>query len=84
MNSKSSSAYQVIVLDWLCGPGDTLAFQWGTFLFQAGRLHSYQDLLSLPGTRVLENSQMFAGPKHSTYTYARTSTQRNIYRIPLP
>jgi len=39
---------------------------------------------ALPGARLIARQLVFAGPDPSVYAYARVSTQRNVYRIPVP
>ena len=42
------------------------------------------DVASTPGVRVIPHGGIFGGPRPTLYAYTRTTTHRNIYRIPLP
>jgi DNA-binding winged helix-turn-helix (wHTH) protein/Tol biopolymer transport system component len=46
-------------------------------------IQSEADLLSLPGTRILEG-MISPGPDSSRYAFTKQSVHRNIYRIPTP
>jgi hypothetical protein len=40
---------------------------------------------ALPGAQLVsEVARMFPGPTPSTYAFVKVSTQRNIYRVPVP
>lgn len=43
-----------------------------------------RDLLALPGVQILEQTDIFPGPTSSVYAFAKTATQRNLYRIRIP
>jgi Tol biopolymer transport system component len=42
------------------------------------------DTAALPGARLIAQQQVFVGPNPSVYAFTRVTTQRNIYRIPVP
>ena len=42
------------------------------------------DVASIPGVLVIPHGGIFPGPTPSLYAYTRTTTHRNIYRIPVP
>jgi dipeptidyl aminopeptidase/acylaminoacyl peptidase len=42
------------------------------------------DIASIPGVQVIPHGGIFPGPAPSLYAYTRTTTHRNIYRIPVP
>jgi hypothetical protein len=37
----------------------------------------------LPGPRVIEHGSLLTGPDPSTFVFAKTDLQRNLFRIPL-
>jgi hypothetical protein len=45
---------------------------------------SLAEAAALPGARVIREPLAFAGPNLSVYAFPRVTTQRNIYRIPVP
>jgi eukaryotic-like serine/threonine-protein kinase len=45
---------------------------------------SEQEILKLPGARVISSRNVVPGPTAETYAFTRQSVQRNLYRIPLP
>ena len=47
-------------------------------------LPSEQEILKLPGARVIPLRNVVPGPTAETYTFTRQSVQRNLYRIPIP
>ena len=47
-------------------------------------LPSEQDILKLPGVRVIVSNDVAPGPTADIYAFARESVQRNLYRIPVP
>ena len=47
-------------------------------------LPSEQDILKLPGVRVIPSSDVAPGPTADAYAFTRESVQRNLYRIPAP
>ena len=42
------------------------------------------DVASIPGVQVIPHGGIFPGPRPSLYAFTRTTTHRNIYRIPTP
>jgi Tol biopolymer transport system component len=52
----------------------------------SGGFHNEQEIAALPGARLVPGATAdFApGPSLDTYAYSRISSQRNLYRIPLP
>jgi hypothetical protein len=47
-------------------------------------LPSEQEILKLPGARVIPSSDVAPGPTADIYAFTRESVQRNLYRVPLP
>jgi len=47
-------------------------------------LPSEQEILKLPGARIIPLSNVVPGPTADTYAFIRQSVQRNLYRIPVP
>ena len=47
-------------------------------------LPSEQEILKLPGARVIPLSNVVPGPTADVYAFTRQSVQRNLYRIPVP
>ena len=47
-------------------------------------LPSEQEILKLPGARVIPLSNVVPGPTAEMYAFTRQSVQRNLYRIPVP
>jgi len=47
-------------------------------------LPSEQEILKLPGARVIPLRNVVPGPTAETYAFTRQSVQRNLYRIPIP
>jgi eukaryotic-like serine/threonine-protein kinase len=47
-------------------------------------LPSQQEILKLPGVRVIKLEDVVPGATADIYAYTRESVQRNLYRIPLP
>ena len=43
-----------------------------------------REVAALPGARRLADAGAFPGPTPSAYAFIRISTQRNIYRVPVP
>ncbi len=52
-------------------------------LIQDG-LRSEQDLAKLPGAQVIESADVAPGLGPDVYAYSRETTQRNLFRIPIP
>jgi serine/threonine protein kinase/Tol biopolymer transport system component len=50
----------------------------------AGGFRSEADLAALPGVEILPHGDVALGPAHGVYAFSRTTTARNLYRIPLP
>jgi serine/threonine protein kinase len=42
------------------------------------------DMAAVPGMQVIPQAGIFPGPTPSLYAYTRTTTNRNVYRIPVP
>ncbi|MCU1238077.1 MAG: serine/threonine protein kinase [Candidatus Solibacter sp.] len=47
-------------------------------------LPSEQEILKLPGARVIPSSDVAPGPTADMYAFTRESVQRNLYRVPVP
>ena len=47
-------------------------------------LPSDQDIVKLPGVRVIASTDVVPGRTADTYAFTRESVQRNLYRIPVP
>ena len=47
-------------------------------------LPSEQEILKLPGARVIPLGNVVPGPTADIYAFTRQSVQRNLYRIPVP
>lgn len=45
---------------------------------------SEQDILKLPGVKVMEAADVAPGRTVDTYAFSRETTQRNLFRIPIP
>jgi eukaryotic-like serine/threonine-protein kinase len=51
----------------------------------AGGIQSKEGVAALPGARLIsELDRSFPGPNPSMYAFVKVSTQRNIYRVPVP
>jgi Tol biopolymer transport system component len=50
----------------------------------AAGIHSAEEALAIPGSRVVEQSGIVPGLDPTTYAYIKTTAQRNIFRIHLP
>ncbi|MBZ5559768.1 MAG: protein kinase [Acidobacteriia bacterium] len=50
----------------------------------AGGFKSEAEIAALPGTRRIEVFDVAPGPSPDTYAFSQGTTQRNLYRIPLP
>jgi hypothetical protein len=51
----------------------------------AGGIKAKDGVAALPGARLIsEQDRPVPGPNPSTYAFAKVSTQRNIYRVPVP
>jgi len=42
------------------------------------------ELAKLPGVRQIDSADVAPGPTLDTYAFSRETTQRNLYRVPLP
>jgi hypothetical protein len=49
-----------------------------------GGFRSDEEMASVPGARRIEGRLLTLGPSADVYAYYRGSTQRNLYRIPIP
>jgi Tol biopolymer transport system component len=49
----------------------------------AGGLRSEEDVARLPGARRVDDPVAVPGPSPDVYAFLRTTTQRNLYRIPI-
>ena len=45
---------------------------------------SEQEIVKLPGVRVIASTDVAPGPSADSYAFTRVSVQRNLYRIPVP
>ena len=45
---------------------------------------SKEAVAALPGARLVSDKDVYPGPNPSVYAYVKVSTQRNIYRVPVP
>ena len=43
-----------------------------------------QEILKLPGARVIPSSDVALGPTAEIYVFTRESVQSNLYRLPVP
>lgn len=50
----------------------------------ASGFRTKEEVAALPGARLIREPQAIPGPNPSIYAYPRFSTQRNIYRVPVP
>ena len=50
----------------------------------AGGFHSEQEVARMPGVRKIEEMGVVAGPSPDVYAFYRGTTQRNLYRVPIP
>jgi eukaryotic-like serine/threonine-protein kinase len=49
-----------------------------------GGFRSADDIVRLPGARVIDTADLSSGPTRDVYAFSRETVQRNLYRIPLP
>jgi hypothetical protein len=49
-----------------------------------GGFETEEDIAKLPGVRVIEAPDAIPGPTSDIYAFSRETTQRNLYRIPVP
>jgi hypothetical protein len=47
-------------------------------------LPSEQEIVKMPGARVIASADVVPGQTADTYAFTHESVQRNLYRIPLP
>jgi DNA-binding winged helix-turn-helix (wHTH) protein/Tol biopolymer transport system component len=52
--------------------------------FPGSGMQSERDLLNFPGTRVIQEEDVFPGNSPLIYAYTRKTTRRNLYKIPVP
>jgi serine/threonine protein kinase len=52
--------------------------------FRQEAFRSEAEIAKLPGVRVIEAADVAPGPTSDIYAYSRITTQRNLYRIPIP
>jgi serine/threonine protein kinase/Tol biopolymer transport system component len=50
----------------------------------ASGFRTKEEVLALPGARLMAEGQAFTGPDPSVYAFSKVATQRNIYRVPVP
>ena len=50
----------------------------------AGGFHSEQEVARLPGARRIEEMGVAPGSSPDVYAFSRGTTQRNLYRVPIP
>jgi hypothetical protein len=50
----------------------------------AGGFHTDEEIARLPGAIRIEGRLVTVGPSPDFYAFYRGSTQRNLYRIPIP
>ena len=50
----------------------------------ASGFQSKEAVAALPGARLVSEESVFPGPNPSVYAFTKVSTQRNIYRVPVP
>lgn len=50
----------------------------------AGGFVSEKDVASVPGARRVDGTGIIPGPSANVYAFYRGTTQRNLYRIPIP
>jgi hypothetical protein len=50
----------------------------------AGGFQKEEELAAIPGVQVLPYADVGAALKPDVYAFSRTTTTRNLYRIPLP
>ena len=50
----------------------------------AGGFDSDSEFGDLPGASVIESGDVAPGPTAEVYAFSRETTQRNLFRIPIP
>jgi hypothetical protein len=53
-------------------------------LIPAAGFRSEAAIAKLPGTRLIDTSDVAPGPTPEIYAFSRETVQRNLYRIPIP
>ena len=48
------------------------------------RMSAVEEILALPGAHRIPQLRAFPGDDPSTYMFMRATSQRNIYRVPVP
>ena len=51
--------------------------------FPVSGVQSDGDLLAFPGTRVIQEEDVFPGDSPLVYAFTRKTTRRNLYKIPV-
>ena len=51
--------------------------------FPGSGVHSDQDLLAFPGSRAIQEEDVFPGSSPLVYAFTRKTTRRNLYKIPV-
>ena len=49
-----------------------------------GGIHSVEEAAALPGAQRIPQLRAFVGDDPSVYAFMRNTSQRNIYRVPVP
>lgn len=79
--------YVSIELRSRTSPGKTIAIpvapETGLPDFPEAGIRSAEEALSIPGSQVVEQSNIIPGLDPSTYAYVKTTAQRNLFRIAL-
>ena len=52
--------------------------------FPVGGFVSDKEFSTLPGARVIDSGDVAPGPTPEVYAFARSTVQRNLYRVPIP
>jgi hypothetical protein len=68
------------------GRTDVIPSQPGRLLpeIPASGFQTEADVRALPGVTIIEAADVAPGPTSSVYAFSRETTQRNLYRIPVP
>jgi hypothetical protein len=48
-----------------------------------GGFQSTEEIVKLPGTRIINGFDVAPGPDPDTYAFPRATVQRNLFRIPI-
>ena len=62
----------------------TVAAEPATGEIPASGFQTEADVRALPGVTIIEATDVAPGPTSSVYAFSRETTQRNLYRIPVP